>query len=165
MTKGARGALIGLGVPVLLLLAIQLVPYGRDHANPPAKNPVAWDSPRTGELARRACFDCHSNETRWPWYASIAPLSWRIQTDVNLGRRKLNFSAFEAGTHMAEAAGDAAESVVRGAMPPEAYLSMHPEARLRGADRESLVAGLAATFAAFAKRGEEHRGSPGRTRP
>jgi hypothetical protein len=150
----SRALLIGIGAPILVLFAIQFVPYGRDHARPPAQVRVAWDSPRTEELVRRACFDCHSNETRWPWYASMAPISWRIQTDVNLARRKLDFTAFDAGNEkMAEAAGEAAETVTRGDMPPQDYVLMHPDARLIGVDKQALVAGLEATFAAFAGRG------------
>ena len=156
----SRGVLLGLGVPVLAFLAIQLVPYGRNHAPPPAGLRVDWDSPRTEELARRSCFDCHSNETRWPWYASVAPISWRIQTDVNLARAKLDFTAFDsADAKVAEAAGEAAETVTRGDMPPQDYILMHPGARLAGADKEALAAGLRATFAAFAGRGAP-RGRP-----
>ena len=158
----SRGALLGFGVPILILLAIQLVPYGRDHANPPARQSVTWDSPRTEELARRACFNCHSNETRWPWYSSIAPISWRIQTHVIGGRKKLDFTAFDAGNEkMAEAAGEAAETVTRGDMPPQDYMLMHPEARLTYAEKRELVAGLEATFAAFA--GHGGRGAEGRS--
>ena len=154
MTGSARGALLGLGAPILILLAIQLVPYGRNHTNPAARQIVAWDSPRTQELARRACFNCHSNETRWPWYSSIAPISWRIQTHVIGGRKKLDFTAFEPGNEkMAKAAGEAAESVTRGDMPPQDYMLMHAEARLQGADKQALAVGLRATFAAFAGRG------------
>ena len=75
---------------LLLLAAAQLVPYGRDHDNPPVVAEPAWGSPATRELARRACFDCHSNETQWPWYSNIAPLSWLIQRDVDEGRDELN---------------------------------------------------------------------------
>jgi mono/diheme cytochrome c family protein len=150
-----RGLLLGIGVPLLLLLAIQLVPYGREHAKPVAGRAVAWDSPATLALARRACFDCHSNETRWPWYASVAPISWRVQTDVNLARKKLDFTAFDPGNrHMAEAAGEAAETVLRGDMPPQDYITMHPEARLNAADRQALARGLDRTFAAFARAGK-----------
>ena len=67
-------ALAALGV-LTLLAAIQLVPYGRHHVNPPTVSEPAWDSPVTRELARQACFDCHSNETTWPTYARVAPLS------------------------------------------------------------------------------------------
>ena len=62
-----------LGGIVVLFVLLQLVPYGRDHANPPVRQEPAWDAPRTRELAGRACFDCHSNQTLWPWYASVAP--------------------------------------------------------------------------------------------
>ena len=59
-------------------LLIQLVPFGRDHTNPPVVQEPKWDSPATRELAKRACFDCHSNETVWPWYSNIAPVSWLV---------------------------------------------------------------------------------------
>ena len=59
-----------------LFLAIQFVPYGRDHSNPPVIGEPTWNSPETRALAVRACFDCHSNETVWPWYSNIAPVSW-----------------------------------------------------------------------------------------
>ena len=150
----SRGVVLGVGAPILFILVLQLVPYGRNHANPPAQQTVGWDSPRTQDLARKACFNCHSNETRWPWYSSIAPISWRIQTHVMEGRKKLNFTAFDAGNEkMAEAAGEAAETVIKGEMPPQDYMLMHPEARLNGAEKQVLVAGLEATFAAFARHG------------
>jgi hypothetical protein len=151
--------LLGFGIPIVALLAIQLVPYGRNHTNPPPGNAPAWDSPRTLELARRACFDCHSHETRWPWYASVAPLSWRVQSHVNAGRRKLNFSAFDpASRRMTHAAGEAGEVVTEGEMPLRDYLMMHPEARLTESERRELAAGLDATFAAFREtEGSEER--------
>lgn len=92
MKRLAAGA--GIGV-VVLLLAAQAVDYGRDHANPPVRREPAWDSARTRELAVRACYDCHSNQTVWPWYASVGPASWLIQRDVDVGRRKLNFSEWD----------------------------------------------------------------------
>ena len=63
---------------VALFIVIQLVPYGRDHTNPPATKEVQWNSPQTKDLAVRACFDCHSNKTTWPWYSNVAPISWLI---------------------------------------------------------------------------------------
>ena len=82
-TSGAL-ALLGFG------LAIQLVPYGRDHTNPPVLAEPAWDAPRTRELFFQACKDCHSNETVWPGYASLAPMSWLVQHDVEEGREHFN---------------------------------------------------------------------------
>jgi len=133
----------------------QLVPYGRNHANPPDGAVVSWDSPTTRTLAERTCFDCHSNHTQWPAYASIAPISWRIQNHVDEGREKLNFTAFDPATkEVAEAAGEAGETVTKGEMPPRDYLLLHPEARLTVAEQRALVAGLDATFSAYRKPGK-----------
>jgi hypothetical protein len=79
------------GVLVLAVL-IQFVPYGRNHTNPAVIMEPTWDSPQTRQLAVRACYDCHSNETAWPWYTNVAPVSWLTQHDVDDGRHKLNFS-------------------------------------------------------------------------
>ena len=127
---------------VLLFVAAQLVPYGRDHDNPPVVAEPAWDTPTTRELARRACFDCHSNETSWPWYSNIAPLSWLIQRDVDEGRDELNWSEWGPD----EDGDEGAETVLEGSMPPDAYSLLHPEARLTDQEIDALVAGLVATF-------------------
>ncbi len=79
-------------VLVLAFVAIQFVPYGGDHVNPPVGAEPIWDSPGTRTLAKQACFDCHSNETVWPAYSRVAPVSWLIQHDVAEGRAVLNFS-------------------------------------------------------------------------
>jgi len=151
--------------PLALFTALQLVPYGRDRSTPPDGEHPSWDSAATESLARRACFDCHSNETRWPWYASIAPISWRISSHVREGREKLNFSAFDpANEKVRDAAGEAGESVTKSTMPPADYLLAHPEARLTTAEREALVRGLDATFAAFAEHGGGASRGEGRSR-
>ena len=127
---------------LVLLLAVQLVPFGRDHDNRPVVAEPAWDSTATRELARRACFDCHSNETIWPWYSNVAPLSWLIQRDVDEGRDELNWSKWGP-----ESEGDeSAETVVEGSMPQDTYSLLHPGARLSDQELQSLVAGLTATF-------------------
>lgn len=128
---------------VALALLIQLVPYGRDHANPAVRQEPAWDSPQTRALAQRACFDCHSNATKWPWYSQVAPISWLVRRDVVAGRRHLNFSEFDR--HQRNA-GKAAREVAKGEMPMAIYLPAHPEARLSPAEKEALVAGLKLTL-------------------
>lgn len=159
---GSRKLAFGVVVPVLLFAALQLVPYGRAHKNPPDGNRVVFDSPATEALARRGCFDCHSNATKWLWYSHIAPLSWRIQQHVDEGREKLNFSAFDpASEPMAGAAGEAGEAVQKGEMPPADYLLAHPEARLTAAEKQALVAGLERTFASLGEGGERGRGRSG----
>jgi mono/diheme cytochrome c family protein len=131
---GAIVIVVGFGL-------IQLVPYGREHTNPAVVQEPEWDSPRTRELAARACFDCHSNETTWPWYSNIAPVSWLVQRDVDQGRRRFNLSDWGQrswdGDRMAEA-------VSEGEMPPWFYLPLHPQARLSDGEKQALIQGLAA---------------------
>ncbi len=131
-----------LGAAAFLVVA-QLVPYGRDHTNPPGRVEPVWDSAETRALAVRACFACHGNATEWPWYSNVAPMSWLVQRDVAEGRGKLNFSAWDVPQ---EDADDAAEVVRSGEMPPWTYRILHSSARLSTAEREMLIRGLAATF-------------------
>ncbi|MFN8548618.1 MAG: heme-binding domain-containing protein [Candidatus Eisenbacteria bacterium] len=140
--------IVWLGIPVGLFVLMQLVPVGRDHTNPPVTAPVRWDSPATEAIARRACYDCHSNETRWPWYSNVAPISWLVADHVKEGRSRLNFSAFDPGNRRAaHAAEEAPEEVQKGEMPLKQYLPMHPEARLSAEEKAALIRGLTATFA------------------
>jgi hypothetical protein len=151
----SRPLLLTFSVLVLIVGVAQLIPYGRQHTNPADGTLAAFDSPETRALAERACFDCHSNHTKWPWYASLAPISWRIQHHVDEGREKLNFTAFDAGNEkMADAAGEASESITQGEMPPADYLLMHPEARLTASEKAALANGLDGTFAGFVGKGE-----------
>jgi mono/diheme cytochrome c family protein len=123
-------------------VAMQLVPYGRDHTNPPVTGEPTWDTPATRALAKQACFDCHSNETEWPAYASIAPASWLVRRDVDEGRAVLNFSEW---TRPQKEAKEAAKEVREGEMPPSAYKLIHAHARLSAADLDRLAQGLANT--------------------
>jgi hypothetical protein len=127
------------------VLAVQLVPYGRDHTNPPAIGEPTWDAPETRALAKRACFDCHSNETEWPVYSSIAPVSWLVQHDVSEGRAVLNFSEWPRPQKEAK---KASEEVVEGDMPPVSYTWLHAQACLNAPDRDRLAQGLARTLGA-----------------
>ncbi|MBN1928948.1 MAG: heme-binding domain-containing protein [Chlorobiaceae bacterium] len=128
---------------VIVLAAIQFIP-GTDHQNPPPTGAPQWDSPRTQELFARACANCHSNETVWPWYSNIAPLSWIISFDVRVGRSKFNVS--EWGRPGRNDGDEAAAEVRNGSMPPWFYLPAHPEAKLTEAEKAELVNGLVATF-------------------
>lgn len=134
----AVAAVVGFGL-------IQLVPYGRDHDNPPVTAEPAWDSPQTRELVHAACIDCHGNETRWPWYANVAPMSWLLQSDVDRGRDELNFSRWD-DEDARESGEDIVESILDGDMPPARYLPLHPEARLDPAEQQALVDGIVATL-------------------
>ncbi len=128
-------------VALVLLLAIQLVPFGRTHTNPPVLAEPSWPDPAVRVLAVRACFDCHSNETHWPWYANIAPVSWVVEFDVLRGRRSLNFS--EWGTQ-SRGLRELPSILSEGEMPPVYYLLTHPQANLSAAEKAGLEHGLAA---------------------
>ena len=126
-----------------LLILIQLIPV--DRTNPPVTQEVTWNSPETRAMAQRACFDCHSNETTWPWYSYIAPISWRVADHVEHGRQHLNFSAWDRPNEEAE---KVIEVVKEGEMPLSDYLLMHPEAKLNADEMRTLIEGLQATLSA-----------------
>ncbi|HEX5330741.1 heme-binding domain-containing protein [Sulfuricurvum sp.] len=129
---------------ILSAVAIQFIPYGKDHTNPPVVSEPQWDSARTKELFNRACADCHSNETKYPWYSNIAPVSWLVAHDIEEGREKLNVSML--GVQPKNKVRDAAEEVEEGEMPIPPYLITHPEARLSDAEKKELIDGLEKTF-------------------
>ena len=129
-------------VVLAVLVVMQAVPYGA-HTNPSVRVEPSWDSQRTRRLAGRVCFDCHSNETVWPWVSHIAPLSWLIQRDVDQGRRVVNFSEWDR--RQPEALGSAT-AVRSGQMPPWRYGWLRPARSLSAAEREELLRGLDATL-------------------
>jgi hypothetical protein len=136
---------ITLAVLVGIFGLMQLVPYGRTHSNPPVFQEPPWNSPHTRELAKRACFDCHSNETRWPWYANVAPFSWVVEQDVDNARSVIDFSAWNVQYARAPYCG---QTVIDGMMPPAKYVVAHPEAKLTRAEQLELASGLDATIKA-----------------
>jgi hypothetical protein len=138
-----RWLLRALLILAVLLALAQLLPFGR-VANPPVRAEPAWDSPRTRELAVRACFDCHSNQSKRQWY-HLAPVSWLVAHDVAEAREHLNFSEWDREQDDAE---EAPEMVEEREMPLRSYLLVHPEARLSDAERAELVRGLESTLAA-----------------
>jgi hypothetical protein len=119
------------------LIIIQLVPVNK--TNPPVVTTIQWDSQQTKDLAYRACMDCHSNETQWPWYAQFAPGSWLTAAHVQEGRQRLNFSDM---ANTSRGLDDIGQQIQRGTMPPSDYLLMHPSARLTDAEKQQLIQGL-----------------------
>jgi hypothetical protein len=118
-----------------------------DRTNPPvtpghdlfALNPPP---PQVAALMHAACFDCHSQETRWPWYSRIAPVSWLVASDVKHGRAKLNFSDWPV-TDPARAArkfGSISDVVDAAEMPPKKYTLIHADADLSADQRKAIVA-------------------------
>jgi mono/diheme cytochrome c family protein len=135
--------LVAFLVVLILAVAIQAVPYGRRHSNPPVLAEPKWDSPQTRTLVVRACFDCHSNETIWPWYSNVAPISWLVQDDVDDGRKAVNFSEWNRPQKEAH---ELPKIVKKGKMPPWTYSIGASARQLSPAEKEALVNGLAATL-------------------
>lgn len=127
-----RLAAIALAVGV----AIQLVPSGRAHSNPPVVASPPWPSDEAAALFERSCAACHSNTTDWPAYSHIAPMSWLVTRDVDLGRDEFNASRWDEDDGEAD---DAADVIVDGEMPPTRYVLLHPEARLNPAEQRLLI--------------------------
>ena len=125
-----------LGVAVAFL-AIQLVPV--DRSNPPVESEVPA-SPTVRVILRRACYDCHSHETVWPWYSHVAPVSWLVARDVRKGREELNFSTWNQIPiqRQVKKLKESWKEVEEGEMPPWYYVSMHRDATLTAEDRTAL---------------------------
>ena len=130
--------LSGLVLAVGLLLA-QLLPV--DRSNPPVEND-APALPQVRTALRAACYDCHSNETVWPWYSRIAPASWLLAYDVREGRAELNFSTWQQydSRQRQKKLKETIETMRSGEMPPWYYALMHPPAQLADRDRAAIAA-------------------------
>ena len=132
------GIAIAAAVAVIAVIgAMQFKPVPR--TNPPVSGDIAAPAPIEAAL-RRSCYDCHSNETRWPWYSAIAPVSWMIADHVDRGRQQMDFSEWQSyypatRRRKLQWMGRALHEEV---MPPWSYRLMHPGSRLSGADRAAL---------------------------
>lgn len=135
-------------VPLAVVVGLGAMQFVRpEKTNPPEVTTLKWDSPQTQMLAERACMDCHSHQTKWPWYSHIAPASWLVVHDVDEGRRRLNFSNLRISASGVEKLGREIEHQVGdGQMPLPIYLSTHPEARLSDAEKKQLIDGFRATL-------------------
>ncbi len=130
----------GVGIIVMLVagvILIQFVPVER--SNPPVESDIPAP-PAVKLILKRACYDCHSHETMWPWYSRLAPVSWLLARDVHEGRAELNFStwAHYSPTEQEKKLKESWEEVQEGEMPPWYYLPLHRDAALSEADRQLL---------------------------
>jgi len=134
-----------IGFPLMaVLILIQFIPFGISHDNPQVVSEPKWNSETTKQLFNRACADCHSNNTNWPWYSNVAPLSWIISNHVEEGREHFNVSMW--GVQKKNEGEDAAEEVEEGEMPLFGYDITHPEAILSDEEKILLINGLKSTF-------------------
>jgi hypothetical protein len=143
-TSGVLGYL-GTGAlsAVAVFALIQVVPYGRAHSNGSIVAEPKWPDAQTRALVVRACFDCHSNEVKYPWYSNVAPISWLVAEHVSDGREAVNFSNFRAG---GEGSDNVIEAIREGSMPPSYFtrFGLHHQAKLTKAEMDKLVASLSA---------------------
>jgi hypothetical protein len=112
--------------------------------NPPVLKDMIAENPPPAHVAamlHAACYDCHSNETKWPWYSRVAPMSWLIASDVNEGRYNLNLSEWPADMpdHVIRRLENMSEKIGYGEMPPKKYTAIHADARLSDRDRKELT--------------------------
>ncbi len=132
---------------VLTFGLIQAVPYGHNHNAYVASTAgeMKWDSPDTRTMVVNACYGCHSDQIKYPGYASVAPISWAVQSHIDEGRDKLNFSRFTSNSRRFH---DVLEVIQNQSMPPSYYTQFgkHPEAKLTADERAKLIAGLKASL-------------------
>ncbi|MGH7001835.1 MAG: heme-binding domain-containing protein [Stellaceae bacterium] len=134
------GAKAGLGVLAIAIGLAQFVSVDRSNSRPDAAGEFPAP-PAVAAILERACYDCHSNQTRWPWYARLAPVSWIAAHHVAAGRRQLNFSewgGYYAVTRRHKLAW-MARALHDEQMPPWYYRAIHPKARLSAGDRAVLA--------------------------
>jgi hypothetical protein len=128
---------------LVLFVLIQFVPFGKTYTNPPVVSEPKWNNPQTRQMAKEHCFQCHSNETIWPWYSKIAPASWLIAADVIGGRGQFNFSDWN---NRPGELGEIIEVINSGEMPPIQYWIFHPNSRLSAQQKIDFITGLEASL-------------------
>lgn len=118
-----------------VIVGIQFIPVKRTNPQ------VVYDFDGPAEvkaILKRSCYDCHSNETRWPWYSRVAPVSWLVSQDVKEGREHINFSEWEPLKDIVYIHVKIYNMVASGQMPLKAYLPMHPDAKISPEELETL---------------------------
>jgi hypothetical protein len=140
MKKALKWAVI-----VILVLFVAAQAYRPDLSGPPvdeakSMRATAQLTPEVGAIFDRACNDCHSSKTDWPWYSQVAPVSWWLKSHVDDGRRQFSFS--EWGTYPQRKASrkleEICDQVTTGEMPLKSYLLLHPAAKLSDADKKAI---------------------------
>ena len=120
-----------------VLIVTQFIPVNR--SNPPVEGEI-MESTELKTVLKKSCYDCHSNETVWPWYSYVAPVSWLVADDVHEGRKHLNFSNWQniEVRKVSKAKQEIWEMVSEGEMPLSKYVLLHPEAKLSEKDKQII---------------------------
>ena len=132
---------------IVLFIFVVIQFFGPERTNPKVEPSRSVQSltqipPEVLATLKRACYDCHSNETAWPWYSYIAPVSWLVIKDVNEGRRHINFSEWAqySPKKVTRALDETCEEVQERRMPLSIYLLMHADAKLSETEIETICA-------------------------
>jgi len=126
---------------LVLFGLIQLIPI--NHDNPATTQEPNWSSPEARALIKDKCFQCHSNETDWPWYSYVAPASWLVKWDVVRGREVFNFSEWDKKPGELD---EMVREIQRGSMPPLQYTLFHPSSRLDAQHKQALIDALTSSL-------------------
>lgn len=124
---------------IIIVIVIQLIPV--DRTNPPVDPAIALQAPpEVMSILKTSCYDCHSNETTWPWYSHVAPISWLVASDVHEARHHMNFSEWEniPASRRAGHTDEMVDEVMEGGMPLPIYLIMHSNAKLTDQQKQTL---------------------------
>ena len=129
-----------LGIIVLVFVLFQFIPYGKEKTNPKVDKTLEIKAPKNVmKLFKRSCYDCHSNETKWPWWSYVAPASWSIYDDVINGRKTLNFSTWKNYTlKKQQKLKKEIYRTVAGPMPLPQYIWLHSDAKLSKDEIKSI---------------------------
>ena len=138
-----KGKTFVIAAAVLAVAVLAAQAFQPDRSNPAVDPAVTWQavampSPEVAAIVYRSCRDCHTNETVWPWYSRLSPMSWLVANDVREGRAKLNFSRWDIySPEMSQTRmGEACDEVRKGDMPLRFYTPLHPDAKLTAKDVE-----------------------------
>jgi hypothetical protein len=129
---------------LVIIVVIQLIPSGRPAVTMNNPNDLLLNNEvpvKVEKMLRAACYDCHSNESVYPWYAYVAPVSFLVSRDIRVGREELNFSDWKSLEKMDQAKllDKIIEEVEEEEMPMVIYPPLHPEAKLSDEDRKVLM--------------------------
>ncbi len=134
-----RSFLRYLAALVVIFGAMQLIP-SYEKSNPSTDPKLEIQGPKeVVQIFKRSCYDCHSNKTRWPWYADVAPMKWVVRRDVIEGRKALNFSIWNSYDEQKKK--KLKKEIFRSvelAMPLPQYLWLHPEAKLSPKEKKLI---------------------------
>ncbi|AZI67613.1 cytochrome C [Kaistella daneshvariae] len=132
---------------VILLVAFILIQFFPIDKNNPEPTPqmdflkIKNTPEKTANLIRNGCYDCHSNESKYPWYSNVQPMAWFLKDHIDEGRKELNFSTFATylTKRQAKKMEEAAELIEKNEMPLDSYIILHSEAKYTDAEKQELI--------------------------